>query len=77
MNIRVENAWKLLALGLLAVVVSYVTWGLYWHERWHDAELYRLRTNQAALVEWVNQQIAIEQARTRAQVDAAKQSPAR
>ena len=58
-----RNWWKVAFFTLLVVTGSWVAWWAYWHERWHDAELYYLRQTQTQVVQWINLEIAKQQQR--------------
>ena len=48
------NIWKIATLTLLAVLVLVSGRWIYWHERWHDEELYRLRIGLTGVVQYLN-----------------------
>ena len=45
------NLWKITTFILLAVLVLVSGRWVYWHERWHDEELFRLRVGLVSVVQ--------------------------
>ncbi len=55
-QVRSFNWWKTGFLALAAYVLLSGLWSAYWHVRWVDGELYRLKQNETAIVQWINSQ---------------------
>lgn len=53
-----RNPWKVAFLVLVALVVGYGGRWVYWHERWHDEELFQLRRDRDTIVLYIQRQIA-------------------